>query len=77
MSRAPHPDMPLCRYRGALLLTTKLRKATKCARCWEPIPVGGEAWRVIQDSIPRGVVRSQRFCRGHFAGGGRYEEWRL
>ena len=23
-----HQAMPLCRYRGALLLTTKLRKAT-------------------------------------------------
>ena len=64
-----HPDMPLCRYRGALLLTTKLRKATKCAICGTLIPVGGEAWRVIQDSVMFGVVRSQRFCRQHFVGG--------
>lgn len=67
-------DMPLCRYRDALLLKTKLRKAGKCTLCWEPMKVGDPAWRVIQDNMTRGVVRSQRFHRDHFSGGGHYDD---
>lgn len=62
-------NMPLCRYRGALLL-----KTTLCTMCWEPMQVGDAAWRVIKDNMQRGVVRSQRFHRDHFIGGREYDD---
>lgn len=67
MSRAEQaPRFPLRRYRGALLLVTTLRKATRCALCWEPLAIGAQAWRVIRDNAARGVIRPQRYCFDHF-----------
>ena len=63
-------NMPLCRYRDALLLKTTLRKACKCTICWEPMQASAAAWRVIKDN----VVRSQRFHRDHFIGGREYDD---
>ncbi len=70
----PEEQMPLCRYRGALLMLSKLRKVTKCTLCWEPLAVGDEVWRPVDENIRRGVLRSQRYHRAHFLGGMYYED---
>jgi hypothetical protein len=68
-------DFPFVRYREAVLMLTRLRKATKCAVCWEPIAVGAIAWRTLRENIRQGVCRSQRFCLRHFTGGQEYDDW--
>ena len=70
---AMEPMFPLVSYRGALLLQTRTRKMTKCVQCWQPIPIGGWAWRPVAENIRRGVIRSHRWHVRHFVGGQKYE----
>ena len=68
---------PFTKYREAVLMETRLRKATKCIVCWEPMAVGEKAWRTLIERIDNGVLRSQRFHLAHFAQRGHHEDWSL
>jgi hypothetical protein len=72
--RVPDDDFPFTKYREATLMRTKLRKETKCCRCWGPLKVGEIAWRTLTENIRRGVCRSQRWHLSHFKNGQEYDD---
>ena len=65
--------IPLCKYRGAVLGKSRLRRVATCAKCETTLHPGLMVWRAIREKIARHVDRSQRFCRSHFEDGQEYE----
>ena len=68
------PDFPLTKYRGAVLMRVRVRKAARCGACPGMIPAKAEAWAPLAENIPRGVHRAKRYHLHHFVPGGEHEQ---